>query len=138
MVDRRLPAHIAVLLGASVGAYAVSLACVTALQANWDASVRADRAPARRAADAISADHDALETTVEAAARRYVTLIERYSRIGGSMTGMQESLGVLAERAATLSETAASLPTRVSLPAVRSAPARVAPPRTQATTRASG
>jgi hypothetical protein len=140
MIDRRLPSHLAILIGISAGAYAVSLAGVTALQSGADARLRDDREPARLAAATVAADHAELEAAVESAARRYAALAERYQETGATVTGMEASLDELAVRAATLAESAASLPTRFSLPTVRAAaaPRRAAPPKTDATTRASG
>ena len=138
MTDARRPVHLAVLVGVSAGAYAAALAGVTALQAGTDASVQAARAPIGRAASTVAAEHDALETALEDAARRYSVLADRYRRSGLHLEAIETSIDVLVARAASVSESAASMPTRFSLPSVRAAP-RIAPaPRTHATTRASG
>ncbi len=135
----RLPPHIAVLVGVSAGVYAASLAGVTAVQSETDAGLAEARAPYQAAAGAAAADHDRLEATLESALRRYDGLAERYRAAGDAMTDAEVGLDSLAERAAALTESAASLPTRFSLPAVRSVPrAAAAPPKTDATTRASG
>ena len=139
MIDRRIPTHLAVLVGVSAGAYAISLAGVTALQSNADVRLITQRAPVQGAAEAAAADHDALEDAVAAAARRYAALAATYDRIGADLGGMEGALDDLATRAADLTESAASLPTRFSLPRVQAAPRRVAsPPKTHATTGASG
>jgi hypothetical protein len=143
MTDRRFPTHLAVLVGISAGAYAVSVAGVAALQAHADTRLSAERAPFGQAADAAAADHDALEAAVEAAARRYLVLAGRYDRLGGQVTTLEAGLDALAARAAALTESTTSLPTRFSLPTIRSAPRVVAAPRTSApktsaTTGASG
>jgi len=144
MTDRRFPTHLAVLVGVSAGAYAVSVAGVAALQAHADARLTAERAPFGQAADAAAADHDSLEAAVEIAARRYLELTSRYDQLGGRITTVEDALDSLATRAATLTESAASLPTRFSLPTVRSAPRvvvsapRSSAPKTSATTGASG
>ncbi len=138
MTEHRVPTHLAILVGVSAGAYAVSLAGVTALQAGTDARLQAQRAPSQQAAESAAAEHDDLEAVLEAAVRRYDALAERYARVGGSLEGMEGALDTLANRAAALSESAASLPTRFSLPTVRSAPRVIAAPKTQATTGASG
>jgi hypothetical protein len=139
MTDRRLPVHLAVLVGVSAGAYAVSVAGVAALQAHADTRLIAARAPYASAADAAAAEHERIEQSVEAAATRYAALASRYDRLGGQVTNVETALDSLAARAATLTESAASLPTRFSLPTVRSAPrVVVSAPKTQATTGASG
>lgn len=138
MTDARRPVHLAVLLGVSAGAYAAALAGVTALQAGADATLQAARAPIGRAADTVAAEHDALETALEDAARRYSVLADRYRRSGLDLEEIESAIDELVARAASVSESAASMPTRFSLPSVRAAPRIVPAPRTHATTRASG
>lgn len=140
MTDSRRPLHLAALVGVSAGAYAVSLAGVTALQADADADLHAARAPIRLAADTMAASHDRLESALDAAAHRYSVIADRYRRSGLDLSGIEAELDALAERAALVSEGAASLPTRISLPSVPATPrvVRAAPPKTDATTRASG
>jgi hypothetical protein len=138
MTEPRRPAHLAVLVGVSAGAYAVSLAGVTALQSAADAELHADREPIRLAAAAAAAEHASLESALDDAAHRYAVLADRYHRSGLDIEGIEAALDALAARAAAVSESAASLPTRFALPAVRSAPRIVSAPATHATTRASG
>jgi hypothetical protein len=138
--DGRIPTHLVVLVGVTAGAYAMALAGVAFLQADADARLNADRAPVGLAAKLAADEHDQLEAAVEAAARRYLALAAHYDRLGGQVTNVEAALDGLASRAATLSESAASLPTRFSLPTVvRSVPRVVVPaPKTSATTGASG
>jgi hypothetical protein len=138
MTDARRPVHLAVLLGVSACAYAVSLAAVTALQSHADARLAAAREPIGRATDAVAADRRTLEAAVEDVARRYSVLADRYRRSGLSLEEVEASLDELATRAADVSESAASLPTRFRLPSVGAAPRSVAAPATHATTGASG
>lgn len=138
MTDRRVPSHLLMLVGVSAGAYAVSLAAVTGLQSGADARLLAQRAPIQAATEVAAAEHGALESALQDAARRYAVLAERYDRVGVQLAEMESGLDALATRAATLSESAAALPTRISLPRVAAAPRVVSAPRTQATTRASG
>jgi hypothetical protein len=139
MTERRVPpAHLLVLVGVSAGAYAVSLAAVTGVQSAADARLHAQRDPIRLAADAARADHDALESAVGRATERYDALARRYAEATGTLADVEGALDTLATRAAGLTETAASLPTRFTLPAVRSAPRNVSPPKTHTTTRGSG
>ena len=139
MIDRRLPSHLVVLVGVSAGAYAISLAGVTALQSHADVRLIEQRRPFQEAAGSAGLDHDALEAAVESATRRYDALAARYERVGSGLVSVEDRLDTLAARAAALTESAASLPTRISLPRVPSAPRVVSrPPRTDATTGASG
>ena len=139
VTDRRVPAHLAILVGVSASAYAVSLAGVTALQSTSDARLIAEREPIRLAAEAAAADHQALEAAAKRAADHYAALAARYDGAGTGMADLEGALDGLATRAAALTESTASLPTRFSLPHVRSAP-RISSsaPKTHSTTRASG
>ena len=69
MTDRR-PVHLAVLVGASAGAYAISLAGVTALQSATDAPRRGRRGPASHAVDIVASGHDGLQTSIDGDAAR--------------------------------------------------------------------
>ena len=60
MTESRRPIHLAVLVGVSAGAYAISLAGVTALQSTTDARIAAERAPADHAVDVMAVGHDRL------------------------------------------------------------------------------
>ena len=88
MTDDRRPIHLAVLIGVSAGAYAATLAGVTGLQAASDAHVRAQRAPIDLASAISADDHAELESAIEAAARRYAVLADRYRRAGIDLEGM--------------------------------------------------
>ncbi len=139
VVDRRIPTHLAILVGVSAGSYAISLAGVTALQSAADARLHAQREPIRLAADSATAHHDALAVRVDQAAQHYEALASRYGSVADGLPGMEGDLGSLATRAAALADSAASLPTKFALPKVHSSAPRVAAaPRTHATTRASG
>lgn len=135
----RIPAHLAVLVGVSTGIYAITLAGVTSVQSDRDTRLAIERAPFGIAADAAASDHDRLEAELEAAIRRYDAMADRYRAATTTMADTEAGLDALAERAGALVESAADLPTRFSLPTVRSVPRVVAaPPATDATTRASG
>ena len=77
MTDRR-PVHLAVLVGASAGVYAISLAGITALQSATDAQVTAEREPASHAVDVVAAAHDGLQTSVDVAAGAFTVAADRY------------------------------------------------------------
>ena len=122
----------------SAGAYSLALAGMTALQSRADAALAGDRTPMVQTLDAIAADHDELERAVSAAVSEYDRLAGTYDGLGATFSDVEDRLDVLAGMASSISHTASSLPSRVSLPSVRSATRSVTPPRTQATTGASG
>lgn len=140
MAEKRRPVHLAVLIGLSASAYAGSLAVVTMLQSATDAALAAERAPIREIAEAITAGHDDLETTVADAARRYSLITERYGALLPELARVETSLDTLAKTTSRVTDSALTLPSHVSLPTVLTAPriVRVAAPTIHATTGASG
>jgi hypothetical protein len=152
VVDLRRPPHLVVLLGASAGIYAASLAGVTFLQSSADRALIEDRAPLDAATGSISSDHDSLESDLTRAARAYEDALARYDLLGSRLDGMETSLDTLAGSVSDVSGAAQALPGRVSLPRVtrassgsgggstsgsKAAP-RAAAPATNASTGASG
>ncbi len=139
MTERRRPVHLAVLVGMSASAYAVSLAGVAALQSATDAQVAADRAPVGRAADALATGHDQLERSLDEASRAYVVSSERYARVGTELVDMETSLDALGRRVEKVSGAAKALPGRVSLPTISTSTRVITRTRVvHATTGASG
>lgn len=143
MGDDRRPVHLAVLLGVSASAYAVSLAAVTSVQSASDARLIAERAPVDAAAARMAGAHDRIEAAVREASEAYTLLAQQYDLLVPRVADMETSLERLAERAAGVTDGLGSLPSRVSVPAMpRSAPgpapAPAAKPKTNATTGASG
>ncbi len=139
MTERRRPVHLAVLVGMSASAYAVSLAGVAALQSATDAKVAADRAPVGRAADALATGHDQLERSLDEASRAYVVSSERYARVGTGLVDMETSLDALGTRVEKVTGAAKALPGRVSLPTISTSTRVVTRTRVvHATTGASG
>jgi len=138
MTDARRPTHLAVLLGASAGMYAVSLAGVTALQASADQAVIEDRAPLDTAATSLSGGHDTLESDIDRAARAYADAAARYDRLAPRLDEIETSLDGLAATVSQLSGAARALPGRVTLPRVTRTVQTKAAPATHATTGASG
>lgn len=143
MGDDRRPVHLAVLLGVSASAYAVSLAAVTSIQSTSDARLNAERAPIDAVATRMAGAHDRIEAAVRDASEAYTLLAQQYDGLVPRVTDMEVSLERLAERAAGVTDDLGSLPSRVRIPAMpRSAPgpapAPAAKPKTNATTGASG
>ena len=138
MTDARRPVHLAVMLGASAGIYAVSLAGVTALQSAADRALIEDRAPLGEATRSLSGGHDGLETDLDRAAREYGAAAASYDRLGPRLDEVETSLDALAGTVSQVSGAARSLPGHVALPAVTRPVSSRPAPVTHATTGASG
>ena len=138
MTDPRRPTHLAVLLGASAGIYAVSLAGVTAIQAAADRALIDGRAPLDAATVSLSDGHDTLESDLDRAARAYAEAAARYDRLVPRLDGFETSLDGLAGTVSQVSGAAKALPGRVALPKVTRTVSSKTAPATHATTGASG
>ena len=126
-------------MGLSAGAYALSLAGVTALQSSSEAALAADRAPALAVIEAAQRDHGALEARLESARSAYEAAAAAYASTGAGFADMEARLKDLAKAMTELNGSAATLPSGVKLPSVsRSAGSAAAAPPVQATTTASG
>jgi hypothetical protein len=137
--ERRLPLHLAAFLGCSTGAYALSLAGITAVQSATDEALAQERAPLSRSLGIIAADHTILEWTISDLADQYDQLAAAYAGIGTTFGRVESGLDRVSGMADAITKSAASVPTRVSLPPMRAATRRAAPPpATHATTGASG
>jgi phage shock protein A len=144
MIDRRLPLHVAVLVGASTAAYAVSMAGVTALQSNTDQALILARSPSQDAAARITAAHDQLQTQIELSAGAYAGSAATYDELTAGLTSLDTSLQKYAKRMAKVSGAARAMPGRVSMPGVSrsatssSSSSSSTKPRVAASTAASG
>jgi hypothetical protein len=138
VADRRFPLHLAVLAGCSTGAYALTLATVTTFQSGADGSLAREREPVASAIDSIASQHDDLERAISTAIQTYDEAAATYARLGASIADVEHGLDRLAGLTRKVSTSASTLPSRVTLPTVRSGPRRAAPPATHATTGASG
>lgn len=139
MTERRHPVHLAVLVGASTAAYAISLAGITALQSNTDQALIRLRTPSQEAAVRISDGHDRLQAEVELSASVYAGSAARFDELSAGLSSLDTSLEQYAGRMAKVSGAARALPARVSLPSVsRSATSTRSRPATSASTGASG
>lgn len=138
MTERRPPVHLAVLVGASTAAYAISLAGTAALQSNTDQALILARAPAQEAAVRISEGHDRLEAQVERSAKAYALSVATYDELTAGLTTLDTSLEAYASRMKRVSGAARALPARASLPSVSRTAGTSSKPRAAATTAASG
>lgn len=137
-IDPRRVLHIGVLVGVSTAAYAFALAGVTTLQSTADRALIAARRPVDRSARDLALRHDLLERAVGDSTSRYAEIQDRYSRLGPAIADLESNIDTLATVTQRITHSAAQLPTRVALPAVRVAPAAASAPRVHAVTGASG
>jgi methyl-accepting chemotaxis protein len=137
-IEPRRPVHLAVLLGLSAGAYAVSLAGVTALQSETDRQANDVRAPIDAAAAAISTSHDRLQDDLDQAAGAYTEVAARYAQLSSGLDTMEAALDRLAGRVTKVTGAANALPAHVSLPHIKVTVPRTSAPVTHASTGASG
>jgi hypothetical protein len=138
MTDARRPLHVAAFLGLSAGAYAIGLAGVTALQADSEAMVLLDRVPTERSIAEIVAQHDALETGADRAARSYADAVRGYDTLSGTLAEVEAQLATVADIVGSVQGATAALPTRVVLPRVTRTVTAASQPTVHATTAASG
>jgi hypothetical protein len=135
----RHPVHLAVVAGISAGAYAVSLAGVTALQAAGDRQLSEWNAPAADAIASISAEHDRLDARLTGARAAYDSAAAAYADAVDRMTGVETRLGGLAGQVKKVEGSAAWVAPVIRLPSVsRSAAAPKAKPASNGSTGASG
>jgi hypothetical protein len=95
MTEPRRPVHLAVVVGLSAGAYAVSLAGVTALQSSTDQHQIAANGPAADAAQQLRSEHDRLEGRLIVAASGYDAAAAAYADISDQLAAMESRLGRL-------------------------------------------
>ncbi len=138
-VEPRRPIHLAVVVGLSAGAYAASLAGVTALQAASEQSLAADAAPAAAAIDQLRSHHDGMDTRLAGAAAAYDRAAASYDEIAGDLAAYEKQLGTLATQVAKAKGSASWMPTSGgSLPSVARSSSPASRPTSHATTCASG
>jgi hypothetical protein len=139
MTDARRPVHLAVLVGASAGIYAISLAGVTVLQSSADQALMAERAPLESTIRGVAGGHDALDADLTRAAQDYGDAAGRYDRLAPGLSAMESALDDLAANVADVSGAARALPGHVALPVVtRTVTVAAKRPVTHGTTGASG
>lgn len=142
MIDRRLPLHVAVLVGASTAAYAVSMAGVTALQSSTDQALILSRSPAEQAAARIGEAHDRLQAQIELSATAYAGSAAAYDELTTGLSSLDTSLEKYAKRMAKVSGAIRAMPGRVAMPGVSrsatSSSGSSTKPRVTASTAASG
>lgn len=138
MTEVRRPLHVIVYLGLSAGAYAVSLAAVTALQAQSEAAVVTDRAPTAQAIAGLSAANDRLETRARLVGLTYERATGAYDRVGQTLADVEAQLAGLADLVGDVNGASVALPDRVALPRLTRTVTPVSQPTVHATTAASG
>jgi len=112
------PARAGMLFGATAAIYAVSLAGVSALQADAEAAVVAARAPYLEDLAATRAANDAVEARIGKADAEIRALVATYGAVGTDVASFQTRLDSLAALVADVQGSAAALPNRIKLPTV--------------------
>jgi hypothetical protein len=112
------PARAGMLLGASAALYAVTLAGVSALQADTDATAIAARAPYLDVVAQTRAANDDLEARLLKADAEVRALVATYAAVGDDIAAYQARLDSLAALVAEVEGSAAALPARIKLPSV--------------------
>jgi hypothetical protein len=112
------PARAGMLVGASAAVYALTLAGISGLQAETDASVAAARAPYQDVVAQTRAANDALEARIAKANAEVGALVGIYGKVGTNVEAYQARLDSLAALVAEVQGSAAALPTRIKLPTV--------------------
>ncbi len=138
VADRRLPAHVAVLIGASTAAYAVSLAGMAALQSSADQALIEERAPTDATAARLKTEHDRLQAEIDRSIAVYSASATRFEAVAVGLDSLDRSLKAYAGRMERVTGAARALPGRVSLPAVSRTTTSRPKPATSASTGASG
>ncbi len=127
-----LPAHVGVFFGISAGAYALTLAAMSGLQASSESALRLERDPMAAAIGSLATRHDLLDARLADARAAYDAAASTYTATG---SGFQELAARLAELNAAVAEaglTAESLPANVRIPVVAIAPPVTGAPVTSA------
>ncbi|HXI46483.1 MAG TPA: hypothetical protein VNH13_09295 [Candidatus Acidoferrales bacterium] len=134
----RVPSHVAVLVGVSTAAYAVTLAGVTVNQASGEAALAAERAPAIAGIQDIAERNARLTADLEAAGTNYDRVSQAYLAAGGRLSDLEAALAALATSVGTIDGVSKAMPATVSLPRVSRPRTSGGAPATSATTGASG
>ena len=98
----------------------------------------AARRPGLDAIDTLGVTADRVAIDLRTLGDLQASSTDRYRTTAQRIAELETRLGRLAERVSSVSGIAAQLPRQVDLPAVPRVASVVAPPRTHATTRASG
>jgi hypothetical protein len=134
-MDRK-PVQLALVFGATTGLYAVSLACVTELQADRDRDLAAHRSTVAAGVGAFGDANDRLAADIDRVVAAYGVAADAYARTADSLALHDASLAALSAVVSEVSGSAAALPHSAPLPRVARAASR-ATPTSHATTGAS-
>jgi hypothetical protein len=125
--SQRLPAHVAVMLGASVAGYGIALAVVTGLQSASEAAIAADRAPTSELLSGLAAGHDRLGGAVDRAAATATRALDRYQLLSSEISQLRADVDALSRLVSRVDGAAQALPASVKLPTVIRTPAAARP-----------
>jgi hypothetical protein len=126
-------------IGLSAGAYAVSLAGVTALQSASDRALVGNSDPASEALDLLQEHHDRLDSRLAAAGVTYDAAAAAYQDATDGLSSLEVQLGALSKSVGKVQKGATWTPSVWRAPAVSGSAARSSGgSTTHATTCASG
>ena len=135
MIDRK-PVQLAVVFGATTSLYAVSLAAVTALQADHDRAVAAMRGPVAADVGVLGDANDRLAAALDRAVVAYDEAADAYTEAADALVAHEARLADLSVVVTKVTGSVSALPHGVPMPRVTRAAARSAP-ASHATTGAS-
>jgi hypothetical protein len=130
--------HLPIYAAACTGLYAGSLALVTMLQAEHNASVTRDEAPLLDAVSRAGVARRAAEDAVTSASGTLGKATGNYANATALSAQLDAAMANLAAKVANVTGVTTSLPATTRLPAAPGAVTHVAAPATAATTGASG
>jgi hypothetical protein len=130
--------HLPIYAAACTGLYAGSLALVTMLQAEHDASVTRDEAPLLDAVSRAGEARRAAEDALTSASGTLGAASDHYANAASLSTQLDAAMADLAAKVADVTGVATRLPATTRLPAAPGSVTHVAAPATTATTGASG
>lgn len=116
MTESRRSTQVAVLITASAGLYAVSLAGVAALQSATDRATIDARVPTELALAGLTAENDRLADALDRAAGIHARAGEAYDALAPELQVAADELASLAATVEQVSGSAAALPGSISLP----------------------
>lgn len=129
--------HLPIYAAASTGLYAGSLALMTMLQAQHNATVALEQTPLVNAVSSAESARLRAEAALRAASGALGDASDRYALTATLSAQVDAAMAAYARQVASVTGSAASLPSSGRLPSAPGAVSRVAP-ATQATTGASG
>lgn len=119
--EPRRPYHVGVAVGLSTGIYAVSLLATSRLQIATDRKIIEDRTPVEAAISALGDHHDWMDDRLDEARTDYSAGATAYGALAARLESMARQLAGLDTVVGSVERLANSIPTTITLPALRPA-----------------